>query len=371
MNNEKNVAIVTIWDEKNYGNRLQNYATQQILISFGCNPISIKNSPPPKKRKAVIELLNFPKRILRKILYRDSIEERKRLFNKRKMNFKSWNDKYIAFSSFVIKEEDIFSSSLQSYDYFVVGSDQVWNPYFRRCFSLDFLTFAPKSRRVAYAASFGLPELPESVSQFYKERLEEFNTISVREESGAKIVHHLIGKDVPVLMNPTLMLTEDDWRSIAIFPNIPKQPLLVTYFLGNQDDSICSFISHHPILDSYQRIDLNSYQDKERFTIDPSEFLGYLCSADVVITDSFHGVIFSIIFRKPFVVLERQSNGFSMNTRIETLLKMFKLEDRFITKSGVFTADLLNIDFSYVESVIESEKAKAIEFLKASLNYDI
>ena len=100
------------------------------------------------------------------------------------------------------------------YDYFVVGSDQVWNPEFRKLAEIDFLTFAGKRKRIAFSASIGMPEFAEEHRAFYSERLRDFAHISVREDAAAAIVHDLTGRTVPVTIDPTLMLGEADWAAL-------------------------------------------------------------------------------------------------------------------------------------------------------------
>lgn len=191
----KKVGIITINDNNNYGNRLQNYAVQEVLKKINVEHITLKNEPATNTKNKY--LLRKIKSLLNKGTY-SKIIGRKECFEKFNAN--------INFSSKKITPY----SKLDEYDYFVVGSDQVWNPKFGRLRDVDLLSFAKPEQRIAFSTSFAIDELPEECKNKTKKELEKFKAISVREDRGKEIVEELTGrKDVQVLVDPTMLLTSE------------------------------------------------------------------------------------------------------------------------------------------------------------------
>ena len=376
----KKVGIITICDYNNYGNRLQNYATQEVIKSLGCEVETIVNLPYIKlgftdyinkaRRMSIIEL---SKKIFYRICYRicyfiKKIINRKKcvLAKKRKIAFKQFTEKYINETDYIITPDCIPNDIKDKYDYFIAGSDQVWNPNFRKGSFIDFLTFVPKEKRIAYSASFGMTNLPDEYISNYSRWLSEMPHISVREEAGAKIVKDLTGKDAIVLVDPTLMLTKEQWLSISK-PALhkPDKPYILTYFLGETPPEIEEKI--YFFSKCYDIVNLADMEDENRYVADPAEFLDYINSSSLVLTDSFHGTIFSILFEKPFIVFNRIGNTPSMNSRIDTLLSKFHLDSR--RWDNIRNADdFFKIDFSHVHEILEYERNKAIKYLKNALD---
>ena len=372
----KKVGIITLCGYDNYGNRLQNYATQEVIKSLGCEVETIVNSPYIKL--GITDYINKARRLsiteLNKKIYNvicyfiKKIIKRKKgvLVNKRRDAFKKFTKKYINETDYIITPDCIPDDLKDKYDYFIVGSDQVWNPNFISGSFIDFLTFAPKEKRIAYSASFGITNLPEKYISNYSLWLSEMPHISVREESGAKIVKDLTGKDAIVLIDPTMMLTKEQWLSISK-PALhkPDKPYILTYFLGEITPEIKDKI--YSLSKNYDVVKLADIEDKNRYVADPAEFLDYINSSSLVLTDSFHGTIFSILFEKPFIVFNRIGNTSSMISRIDTLLSKFHLDSR--RWDNIRNADdFFKIDFSHVHEILEYERNKAIKYLKNALD---
>ena len=284
--------------------------------------------------------------------------------------FRAFTDKYIVENDFVIDRYNIPSNFEKEYIAFVAGSDQIWNPNLRMNSPIDFLTFAPKHKRISYSASFGISKIPVNYEQDYINRLAGINHISVREEEGAKIVKQLIDKDVPVLIDPTLMLEKKDWLKISEqASNKPNGKYLLTYFLGEMSEEIKNLIKKISDEQNLEIVNLASKEDKKYYHTDPSEFIDYIKDSSIFLTDSFHGVIFSIIFSKPFVVFDRLSHLPSMNSRLDTLLHKFRLETRkwnFMKKDNNY----FDVDFFHFNLIIEEERAKANNYLKKALEIE-
>lgn len=367
------IAIFTIID-RGPGARLQNYALQQFLISeFNAEVRTIK------RINYFYEKIN-----LRSILkYRSHKDLIKYIINYK--NYRKWLsnefavqknwlefDKNIYFTDKIMKKEygPIDKSFNEDFDYFIVGSDQVYNPYWFP--DIDFFKYIDKKKRIAYAASFGVSSIPSSLSEHFRNTLNGMEYISVREEAGAKIVKNLTGKDVPVLVDPTLLLTKDEWLGVAKRPEwYKKEDYIVAFFLGDistirqeQIENIARQLNAKII---YPLKNLNSNWNK----IGPAEFIYLIANSKAVLTDSFHGTVFSIIMNIPFFVFNREPEGlFNMNSRIESLLNLFNMKERYIMHNKYIEEDINNIDFSAVDSVQYNSKIYSIKYLKRAMNIE-
>lgn len=191
--------------------------------------------------------------------------------------------------------------------------------------------------------------------------------LSVREDDGAKIIKELTGKDAPVLVDPTLLLTREKWLSIAKeASNKPKGKYLLTYFLGGIPDNYKKQIKNIVKENKLEVINLGDIREKETYITGPSEFIDYINNCSILCTDSFHGAVFSILLEKPFIVFERIGST-SMYSRIDTLLNKFKLNYRK-AENMTWGEDVFNIDFSHIPSILSSERKKAIDYLNDALN---
>lgn len=362
----KKAAIITLNGYFNYGNRLQNYALQEILRSLGLSVETIivdrnKKNNYVNKKITISRVLNKARYIVHNKKYR-------KYELKRVEKFKCFTDDYITETNFSISDTDIPDDLSSRYDYFVIGSDQVWNPYLINGSSIFFATFSPKEKRVAYAPSFGISSIPDEFKENYKNWLFDMKSLSVREEAGAKIVKNLTGRDADVLIDPTLMLSKEQWVSIAKpDSNKIQQEYLLTYFLGKVSNENYKKIKKIAFEHNLKIINLASLKDKNSYVVDPSEFIDYINSASVFFTDSFHGCVFSILLEKPFVVFERIGKGPSMNSRINTLLSKFNMKSRHWNDIKE-NADMFNVDYSHIPDILESERHKAFKYLKNALN---
>jgi len=375
----KKIAILTINDYQNYGNRLQNYATQEVLKTLGFSVETIVNSTMLKKqnnKNKIIDRINNLRRMttkeryrritsmLLKYLYKRKIENNKA---KRIESFKNFTKNCILETKYTISVDNIPDTLATKFDYFITGSDQVWNPFIKQGTSIYFLTFAQKIKRIAYSPSFGVSEIPSKYIENYKVWLSEMSKLSVRENSGSAIIRKLTGRDAIVLIDPTLMLTKEKWISISKrASNKPKKEFLLKYILGTSSHDYKRIIKKIAKENDLKIVNLADIKDKENYKVDPSEFIDYINSASIVCTDSFHACIFSILMETPLIVFDRIGT-LSMNSRIDTLLSTFKLESRLL-KNIKTNEQIFNVDYSHVASILEFERNKAINYLKEALN---
>ena len=157
--------------------------------------------------------------------------------HRRLINFLKFN-KNIKFARFGIDKSHIIKNINKKYDYFITGSDQVWNPNFNRMSDIDFLVFATPEKRVAFSASFGISEIPEDMKDYYKERLLGIKYLSVREDTGKDIIENLTGReDIQVLVDPTMLLTSEEWNKVIKKPKqLKTDKYILNYFLGELSD---------------------------------------------------------------------------------------------------------------------------------------
>lgn len=379
--NMKKVAILTINDYNNYGNRLQNYATQEVLRGMGLHVKTIVNNTKYENKNNKNSRIKYKIRKVKHMSVNEIYEKtNSRLWNyvhrreiseckaKRIRVFKQFTDNYIDETNYCISNNNVPNDLADKFDYFITGSDQVWNPTFKRFSQVDFLTFAPKHKRISYAPSFGISEIPFEHIENYKVWLSQMDKLSVREEAGAKIIKDLTDRDAIVLVDPTMMLTKEKWLSISrAADNKPKNKYLLTYFLGKVSKKTKETIKIISNKNRLEVVNLADIRDGETYIAGPSEFIDYINSASVFLTDSFHGAVFSILLEKPFIVFDRKGNYLSMNSRIETLLNMFKLSSR--KSNNIFSNNqVFEVDYSHVPPILEKERKKAIGYLKDALN---
>ena len=272
---------------------------------------------------------------------------------------KSFVDRYIP-----MRYDVDFAKVADEYDYFVTGSDQVWNPYFADLEKL-FLKFAPMEKRVAYAASISCPEIPPEDLKSFIDGINGMKDISVREQAGAELIEQLTGRKVEVVADPTMLVAAEKWREIARKPSWLKgdEQILTTYFLGKRPDEVINRLAMEHGLKVVNILDEHVF---EHYTVAPEEWLWLIDNARLMYTDSFHGTVFSILFRRPFVVTERIGDGCvnKMTSRIDTLLGKFGLEARRGTKNnGYMIANPMSMQYGDVEMVLADERAKAVGYL--------
>lgn len=362
------IGLITITNGQNYGNRLQNYAAQQVLQSLGCEVETIKNTT-GQAIKEENKYKDLAKKIVSNIYLEMPIK------NKFKMNkiarysrFNDFTKNLILQSRYVIDKELIPEELNNSYDYFVCGSDQIWNPNFFFNSEIDFLTFVEREKRIAYSPSFGVSKIPKEREEEYVKWINGMNSLSVRENEGAHIIKELTGRTADVLVDPTMMLSKEEWMKIAKFPKWKsKKKYILTYFLGNKEAETIERIKKIANENNLEIINLMDINDKNIYSVDPSEFIALINEAELMCTDSFHGVVFSLIMKTNFILFTRIDKEVSMNSRLETLLSRFDMQSR-LDKNIINEDEIFNIDFSNVDRIINVEQEKTINYLKNALN---
>lgn len=234
---------------------------------------------------------------------------------------------------------------------------------------IDLLNFAKPEQKIAFSASFGISELPEKYKQKTTEALKTFKAISVREDSGKKIVEELTGRtDVEVLVDPTMLLTPEEWDKVSKKPEqLNFDKYILCYFLGELSQQRKKEIERVAKENECKIINILDKKDPF-YETGPSEFLYLEKNAFLICTDSFHSSVFAILYNRPFIVFDREDSLVKMNSRLDTLLKKFELEDRWY--EGEIKKEQLKTDYTKAYEILEKERKKSINFLKKALDIE-
>lgn len=265
----------------------------------------------------------------------------------------------------------------KNYDAVVVGSDQVWTPLSLPTKFFNLLFVDEKVRKVAYASSFGVSEIPAFQRKATGGYLDRFYRIGVREVKGKEIVDNLSHQKATVVADPTMLLSPEEWMEEIKDSKVKEtEPYIFCYFLGTNMEAreaarqLKAATGYKIItlrhMDEYVPSD-EQFGDEAPYAVDPNDFLKYISGAAYVLTDSFHCSAFSIQFKRKFMTFYRfksLSKG-SRNSRIDSLLGIFGLQDR------LYQGDVMkvrgNIDYVKVHEILKDYRETSIAFLKEAL----
>lgn len=379
------IGIITICKVNNYGAELQAFATQKKLEQMGYD----------------VEIIDYT--YYKNWYYKDTFQSRPFIKMNVRGNLLYWL-KYRAINCFVSLLLPIFNNRLRKrnlnfkkffslekfseqynsikdlyikckhYDVYIVGSDQVWNPAASSSIEPYFLTFAPKNcKKISYASSFGISNIPPSLTDKYKKLLLNINSISVREQSGVDIVEHLTNKKAKLVLDPTLLLDIEQWKPYMNPVNeIPQKYILVYELLSSPKlREVAVEISKKEKLPIYC-ICKRAYAIKEvegmknLSEIGPSEFLWLIANASCVITNSFHGTAFSVNFKVPFYSILRKDR--KNNARMISLLSKVNLTDRILYEDNISEYQIENALKPIDNIKLKCLRKESEDFLRTSIN---
>ena len=370
----KTIAIVTVYDNNNFGSRLQNYAVQKYFQSIGACVTTVIDARQTKPVRIYLNPIKILKRIAHFVLQHLGLEKekvkKKKLLAKRRLYIKGFSEEYLITTE-PVNYRHLPQEFAKQFDYFVTGSDQVWHCWKndRRELEYFLLMFAKPSQRLTIAPSFGFDKFPKKYLKTYKKGLEGFEYLSVREERGAELIKELTGKDATVLLDPTMLIDTSEWLKILKKPSqYVDDNYIFVYalggFKGEVKEKTCKLADELGL----RVIDIMNIDSDFYIHTRPDEFLYWIHNARLVVTDSFHASVFSILFNRPFVVTER-SDIKGMGSRLDTLFNKFgitgkhfdELKDGF-EESGEIRDKLFETDYSGGAEVLEAERKKAEDF---------
>lgn len=383
---KKKIGLVIAHHNTNYGALLQGFATQQVVDSLGFETEIVDYKAIRFRRGLKFywglipyfwHLLNNSRRkrkqiVLEKIHEDNRIERRKRWHEFEKEYL---HDIKLYHGLNSLKE------AVRSCKGVLIGSDQMWLPGVSFGTYLS-LRFVPKNiRTISYATSLGVSEYPKYCYSSAKDMFENIDFLSVREEQGKKIIHTVSpGLPVKVVCDPTYLLSKDEWEKRIPFRKMSDEPYILCYFLGSsaaQKNLALKFarskgLKCYSILsdESVDEID-TTFADKTITGASVEDFINLIRCAEYVITDSFHGLAFSVINEKQFFVFYRKriDSKANRNSRIDNILKMWKIQNRLIVSPEEKMEDIPEIDYNVVTSLVATRREDSMEFLKKALTF--
>ncbi len=347
----RSIVIVTLYDNINIGNKLQNYAVAQVLKKYADNVYTLSYKEANQLHKdmgwkgRLVALLGFPRQKA----------EIKRTILKRRKKFENFSKKYLNVLPMRKYTQYNYEFS-KKYDAFVVGSDQVWHNWSKSEQELKyfFLDFVEQKKRICLSPSFGFDKIPEEFKAEYIEGLKGFKFLSCREKSGCDLIEKLIGKKAELLIDPTMMLSAKEWDIIATKPEYDTPPnYILVYFLGDMGEKAKEEVYKLAEEKHLDIIDIFDISKLRYYITSPSDFLYLVKHADYIYTNSFHGCVFSILYKKCFKLYQREdSEGRNMSDRLKTLLDKFNIK-----------GDGNTIDYKEIEDILFFERQKVDQYL--------
>ena len=360
------IGIITFHWATNYGAVLQAYALQSFLMKLG----------------HAVQIIDYKPRIYEKKLVKCFKQKRPWLIKNKLID-------YFKEQPFILFRKEHFRlttryHSLQELrknppecDVYICGSDQIWNPSFTKggegqpttSYFLDF--GHEKTIRIAYAVSFGCTEYQEEIRHIVSPVLTKFNAISVREKSGYEIVRNMGFDNVKLMPDPTLLLTAQEYNEIL--DSSPSFCKPFNFFYAIQDRQLVIKKMEHYFRNELPECVVSTREFKYSI-IDIREWLSLIKAAHSVVTNSFHGIVFSIIYKKPFIAVPVEGLGSGMNDRIFTLLEQLGLKDRILNncEPSRITAILSEkINWAAVEEKIQILRGDAELFLSKNIHADL
>lgn len=361
MENKKSkIGLMTFHFVNNFGGALQAYAVRRTVeknFNAEVNTIDYQNW--------FIRFTDFvrlfpvttnPKEIL------SGIKTMNKRFGRAK-KFKAFSKKYHNLTERYNTSKEV-ERKITGFDKYICGSDQIWNPFITMgvapCYFLDFEK--DQNKKISYAPSFGSHKIKEQYWKEVSELIKDFKFLSVREEAGAEFIKELTGKDALRVIDPTFLLTKEEWSEVAVSPE-RKDPYILLYIM-QRDESVYEYARNLKEKTGCKIIEVSRYGYKPDFIdesvidIGPAEFLGLIKDATYVCTNSFHGFTFSLIFEKEFCLVPCKK----FTARTEDLTKLLNLS---FAENGNSPVKTYNKD--QVQEKIKIECQNAIKYLADSI----
>ena len=366
------LGLLTFHTAANFGAALQAYALQEFLEDEGFNA-------------EYIDYQNHHRRMIYDMPFRVKVCVKKRklleasyyamgmpFMNMRKRKFEDFNHKYLHISDTFYCDKKDMEKSNGLYDMFIVGSDQVWNPGNNGKDTAFMLSFVhDDEKKISYASSFGLSEVPDSIKNDYAESMKRITHLSTRELSGVRIIKELTGRDAKLVLDPVFLLPRIQWMEL-----IADCPMTGNYLFSytNRKDQMSEFLrtgydmkgmKHHKLSRFTTISDFFNPKVKIKYDMSPQEFLANINGAKMVVSASFHCICFAIILNKPFICFLTGNEG--KDERLKTLLTHFGLTER-VYKEGMPLSDVMKpIDWERVNRIVEEKRNDSSAFLRGAL----
>lgn len=366
------IGIVTVFGNPNFGSNLQSYALQTYLKQLGvcCENIVLFKSK--KSQSQIRKILQSIRCVLLMIISPNKYIKYKN-HKKRKEVYQKYVDQYIQAGKNI---EEVIKEEMQDrppYDKYICGSDQIWAP--NQYNPVFFLSFCKdKNRKIAYAPSIGLPNIPHNLIDDYKTHLNDFLYLSIREKEGAHLVKEMINKEIPVVLDPTLLLCGKEWMNHSKNLNPIGGSYVLVYFIGN-NESFRKQVEYYAkelnckivVLPS-NRYDIE-WGDVVLYDAGPQEFISLISNSKYVFTDSFHGTAFAVNLHKPFITFLRFSSGniLNQNSRVISFLSIIESSDH-IYNDGLKLQEVKPINWDKVDRILKVEREKSMAYIQKAIS---
>lgn len=381
----KKIGIITYFYYYNYGTMLQGYALQYAMEKLGKGQFSAEIIDCRFDEKRLTKLQIFKIRCslifnylfgIRRVIRR---AKEKRIYAKydsqfclRKKFFENFADEYCHLTPQTYRRSEDIYTNAPLFDIYVTGSDQTWSPKVGLRDSL-FLGFAPNDKlRAAYAPSIGVAEYSEEEKKYVKEHLKKYKFVSCRENYGTENLKTLSPVPVETVLDPTLLVRGDEWRKIAVKPAVDGKYILC-YFIGDRKyyrdfaEQLSKQLNLPLVFIPVSFLDFSPGENL-KWETGPREFLGLIDDAEVVLTDSFHGTIFSINFNKTFYSFIKHSGKKAMdNMRIVDILERMNLLVRLKESYEGGYIEYTPIDYSGTNSLLQVERTNSESYIEKIL----
>jgi len=361
MNKKKKIGILTYHFTSNIGSFLQAYALQKKIKNLGYDS----------------HFINYQKKGWLSKQYKKYAREMFGIFSSfawplcllfikyRDRRFKSFRKKYLKINSHKVIKRKNLPSLEEKFSTFIVGSDQVWNynnSKFDYTYLFDFIGDSQKKN--AYAPSFGVDDIKKESREDFRKHLFQFNYLSTREEEGQKIIKNLLNKECPIVLDPVLLIDKKEWENFAIKPKIKESYVLI--YLRTHSESAVKFAKKLAKMNNHKVVQIVGYRKGSHkhiyiHNVSPGEWVGLFMKAKYIVTNSFHGVAFSINFKKKFFV-EPKINS-DTNSRILSITEFFSLRERII-KGGDNDHMSENINYSEIEKKLNKKRKESLKYLQ-------
>ncbi len=368
----KKAAIVTIHKINNYGAVEQAYALNKYIRSLGIDAKTIdfrtyRVAESYKIFRPIRSFMDIP-RNLQALLYLGRLLRRKNRFD-------AFLKEYVPMTEKTYYSNEELEKANLDFDYYICGSDQIWNTYcknYDKAFILDFAE--NKGERISYAASMGAKDINSNMVEEFAHNLSQYKAISVRESDSVNIISNIAQKDVQHVVDPVFLLDQDQWHKISVKTKV-KKPYVFFYAVHGELEGMREYAKKLSKETGLPLVVVNinlremKYKNIKFYDAGPQEFVSLIENAEYVFTNSFHATAFSLIFKKKFLVFAdiTKNRGASSN-RMYSILNLCGIPERVAGVNSSVDDIMREIDYKMVYSKLIPKINESKEFLKKSLD---
>ncbi len=371
---QKKIGIITMHRINNYGSVLQAFALQYIIEKMGFDVQLIDYNYPnifQYTRGVALPKNDWKAKVIKSMSWLHP-------YNRYDYKFQDFRNRYFKLSPYY-KDFDVIHQKAISYDLYITGSDQVWNPKFTKGDTTFLLDFAEKNaNKISYASSFSCTQLGKEYEATYSELLAQYQAISVREWGGVELVKRLTGQQAVITVDPTLLLDDNAWKTVVSkrcrysknyillyvlsysFNPVPYIYDLALYLSRKLNLQIV-VLGKHPYLSKYKNVE--SILDAG-----PLEFLQLIENAVCVVTSSFHGTAFSVNYKKPVYAVVNDKND---DDRVSSFLSDLSLDESIIPMGMALDTIPLDMHSESSWSILNQKREYSLSYLENAINANI